>query len=1044
MVNFFIERPVLASVLAILITLTGGITIPILPIALYPEITPPTVNVSASYIGASAEVVEGTVTIPIEEQVNGVEGMIYMSSTSSNDGSMSLNVTFDIGYNLDIAAVDVQNRVELAKPRLPQEVSQYGISVTKQSPDLTLAVHIVSPDGSRDSLFLSNYVDIHISDVLKRIPGVGNLTIWGERLYSMRIWLDPDKLASLGLTATDVADAVSDQNRQVAAGAIGQRPIPPGQQFQYTINTLGRLSDVSDFENIIVRTLPDGSIVRVKDVASVDLGAEDYGTDSFLDGKDAIGIGIFQLPGANALDLAKKARAAMAKLSQNFPDGVEYEIIYDPTQFITESIREVLKTLVQAFVLVFIVVFIFLQNFRATLIPAITIPVSLIGTFALIGALGFSINTLTLFGLVLAIGLVVDDAIVVVENVSRFIEEKNLEPKEAARQAMQEVTGPIVATSLVLMAVFVPVSFMPGITGQLYRQFALTIACSVGISAINALTLSPALCAIFLRRGSERHGWFFTKFNQGFNRFRDRYEGWLKGVTKRWKVVLAVFLVLLGVTYYLFRIVPGGFIPDEDQGYFIVNIQGPEGSSLERTTRVVNQVEEILSSTPGIDHVVAISGLNILTSTTDSNAAAVFPVLSPWSKRKSPELQVDAILARVLREFAGISEAVVVAFNPPPIRGISETGGFQFELQDLGNTAGLQGLAELAQEMVVKGNQRPELQTLFSSFEANIPGLYIDLDRTKAKTMGISISDVFDTLQTYLGSLYVNDFNKYGRVYRVFLQAEDGYRTKADDITRLYVRTEGGEMVPLSTLVKVTPVVGAETITHYNLYRSAEIDGTAAPGFSSGQAIEAMEALAKEVLPAGMGYDWTGIAYQEIQAGNLAPIIFGLALVFVFLFLAALYESWSMPFMVMLAVPLAILGAMIAQWLRGLSNDVYCQIGLVMLIGLASKNAILIVEFAKRRREEGLSIQESALEAARIRLRPILMTAFAFILGVFPLVVASGAGSNSRHSLGTAVFGGMIVATFLSLIVVPVFYLVIEHLRERSVKYGKGESTPGK
>ena len=1033
MVDFFINRPVLATVLAILITLIGGISIPILPIAQFPEISPPTVNVAATFTGASSEVVEETVTTPIEEQINGVEGMTYMSSDSSNDGTMSINVTFEIGYDLDIAAVDVQNRVQLATPRVPEEVSKYGLSVIKQSTSLILVVNLISPDGSRDDLFLSNYIDIHISDVLKRIPGVGNLTLFGEREYSMRIWLNPDKLASLSITTTDVANAIEEQNVQVAAGSIGQPPIPKGQQFQFIITTLGRLETVEEFEDIIIRANQDGSVVRIKDVATVDLGAETYTTNSTLDGGETVGIGTYQLPGANALDLAKEIRAAMELLKEDFPSGVDYKIIYDTTEFVKESIKEVVITLFEAFILVFIVVFIFLQNIRATLIPAITIPVSLIGTFALINALGFSINTLTLFGLVLAIGLVVDDAIIVVENASRLIAERGVSSREATSAAMKEVTGPIVATSLVLMAVFVPVSFMPGITGQLYRQFALTIACSVAISTINALTLSPALCALFLRKETGKKFWFFKKFDQGFDWFKDRYHGWLVTLTARWKIVVGVFAVLMVVTSFMFTIVPTGFVPEEDQGYFIIDVQGPEGSSLERTEETIKEVYDILVNTPGVAHVIVIAGLNFLTSSSDSNTGAIYAVLAPWGKRKSYALSVFGIIERVRKEFAGIQGAVVVPFNAPPIQGLSSTGGFQFELEDRASL-GIQTLANVTKEMIEKGNEKPELTGLFSSFTADVPGIYVELDRTKAKTQGVAISDIFDTLQAYLGALYVNDFNKFGRVYRVFMQAEDSYRAEVDDISRLYVRTETGGMVPLSTLIDVKEIVGPETVTHYNLYRSTEIDGDSAPGYSSGQAIKAMEALAEEVLPEGMGYEWSGTSYQEIKAGNMAPLIFALSIVFVFLFLAALYESWAMPFMVMLAVPLALLGAMSAQYLRGLTNDVYCQIGLVMLIGLASKNAILIVEFAKQRREEGLPVIEAAMQAAMIRLRPILMTAFAFILGVFPLVIASGAGAESRHSLGTAVFGGMILSTMLSLSVVPVFYVIIENLRERKPK----------
>ncbi len=1029
----------MATVVAILITLVGAISIPVLPIAQFPEIAPPTVNVSATYTGASAEVVETTVTDPLEEQINGVEGMTYMESYSSNDGTLNLNVTFEVGYDLDIANVDVTNQVQLATPLVPEEVSQYGISVEKQSPALILAINLISPDGSRDELFLSNYIGIHISQPIQRIPGVGNITIWGERQYSMRIWLDPDKLASLGITTGDVTDAIEEQNLQVAAGAIGEPPVPKGQKFQYTITTLGRLKTAEEFGDIIIRAESNGTVVRIKDVARVELGAESYDMDALLDNKPTVGVGVYQLPGANAIDVDKRVRSTVEELSKSFPSGVDYEIIYDTTTFVTASITEVVITLLEAFALVFIVVFVFLQNFRATLIPAITIPVSLIGTFALINALGFSINTLTLFGLVLAIGLVVDDAIVVVENVSRVIAEKGVSSKEATSAAMKEVTSPIVATSLVLMAVFVPVSFMPGITGQMYRQFSLTIACSVGISAINALTLSPALCALFLRRDSGKKWWFFRKFDQGFDWFKNKYHGWLWKLTAKWKIVVAVFAVLMVVTVYMFKIVPQGFVPEEDQGYFIVNIQGPEASSLERTNEIVSEVHDILTNTKGVDHVISISGLNFLTNSADSNTAAMFAVLTPWDKRKSKETQIDYILSSVRKEFAGIEGAIVVAFNAPPIQGLSSTGGFQFEIEDRSDL-GIETLAKVTMQMIEEGEKRPELEGLFTYFSANTPGLHIDLDRTKTKTQGIMISDVFEALQAYLGSLYVNQFNLYGQVYKVFVQAEDEYRNTIDDISRLYVRTANGDPVPLDTLINVTEIVGPETITHYNLYRSAEIDGDSAPGYSSGQAIQTMEELAAEILPQGMGYEWSGISYQEIKAGNLAPLIFALSLVFVFLFLAALYESWAMPFMVMLAVPLALLGAMTAQHMRGLANDIYCQIGLVMLIGLASKNAILIVEFAKERREEGMKIVDAAMTAALIRLRPILMTAFAFILGVFPLVIATGAGANSRHSLGTAVFGGMIFSTLLSLIIVPVFYVLIEKLRERGSVHESDEA----
>ena len=1036
MVDFFINRPVLSTVIAILITLVGLISIPALPIAQFPQISPPTVQVSATYTGASAEVVEETVTTIIEEQINGVEGMTYMQSQSSNDGTSGITVTFDVGYDLDIAAVDVQNKVELAKPRLPTEVNNYGLDVEKQSTSLTLAVNLVSPDGSRDAIFLSNYIDIHIKDVLQRVPGVGSLTIWGERKYSMRVWMDPDKLTSLGLTPTDVSNAIQDQNQQIPAGSIGQPPIPEGQQFQYSITTKGRLSTVEEFENIILKTDTDGSILRIKDVATVDLGAESYSTLAYMNGTSTVGIGIYQLPNANALSVANQIKSAMEKLSKDFPSGMKYEIVYDTTTFVKDSIREIIKTLFEAFALVFIVSFIFLQSFRATIIPTITIPVSLIGTMALVNALGFSINMLTLFGLVLAIGLVVDDAIVVVENVSRIIEEKGLKAREAASFAMHEVTGPIVATSLVLMAVFVPVSFFPGIVGSMYNQFALTIACAVAISTINALTLSPALCAIFLKDQEPRKGRFFTWFNQSFDNFKNRYEGVLNRVIQRWGLVIVAFVILLGATYLLLKTVPAGFVPAEDQGYFIVNVQGPEGASLERTDTIIQEANKTLLGIDGVENVIAIAGLNFLTSTADANAAAMFAVLKPYSKRKSSKLSVFSLIETATQELSKIEGAIIVIFNAPPIQGLSAQGGFTFELQDR-TGLGFDVMSKVANEIIADADKSGNFVGVFTSFTDNVPQLYVELDRTKAQTLGVPVSNVFDSLQAYLGALYVNDFNKFGKVYRVFIQAEDDFRTNIDDIGKLYTNNNNGDMVPLNTLIDVDQRTGPETISHYNLYRSIEINGSPKPGYSEGAALKYIAAAAEKYMPEGMGYEWSGISYQQIKAGNLAPLIFLLSIVFVFLFLAALYESWSMPLMIMLAVPIAILGALLAQYIRGLQNDIYCQIGLVLLIGLASKNAILIVEFAKIKRDMGLSIVEAAKEAALIRLRPILMTAFSFILGVVPLVFASGAGAESRHSLGTAVFGGMILSTFLSLIVVPVFYVIIQSIRENGWHFYK-------
>jgi len=950
-VNFFIKRPIFSGVIAIVIVIAGAVCIPMLPVAQFPEISPPTVQVTTTYTGASAEVVERTVTQPIEEQVNGVEGMTYMYSNSSSDGSMTLTVTFDVGYDLQIAAVDVQNRVAIALPQVPEDVQRYGVTTKKQSTNFLLVVNLIADDKDLDAIYLSNYANINLIDALKRIPGAGDVQILGERKYSMRAWLDPDKLTGLDITCSDIVNVIREQNLQVPAGQIGQPPSPTGQTFTYSITALGRLSQVSQFEDIVVRTQPDGSVVYLKDVARIELGAENYNTYAKLDSAPSTTIGVFLLPGANALNTANQVREVMKELSKRFPKGIEYKIVYDTTLFVNQSIKEVLVTLLEAMLLVFLVVYVFLQNFRSTLIPAITIPVSLVGTFAVMMALGFSINTLTLFGLVLAIGLVVDDSIVVVENISRLIEKEGMKPVKAAIEGMREVVGPIIATTLVLMAVFIPVAFMPGTTGQLYKQFALTIAISVGISSINALTLSPALCALLLRP-EKGHGWFFRKFNQAFNWCTQTYVRWVKGLIKVWIIVVCIFIGLMGATYYLFHTVPTGFVPDEDQGYFYVFAMGPEGSSLERTEKVADRVDKILLSTPGVADVLTIGGYDLINSVTVPCSATAIVVLNPWDERKTPELSVEGIMANVRKQTAGISEAMVVTFNAPPIQGLSTSGGFEFELQDL--TGGsLDVLSEVTQKMIYEAAKEPELMPLSTNFAVNFPQFYVDLDRTKAKTLDVSISDVFDTLQTYLGALYVNDFNKFGRVYRVFVQAEKDFRSDRVDISRLYVRSSKGEMVPLSTLIKVEQIRGVQTVKHYNIYRTATIQGGPAPGYSSGQAISAMERLAERVLPDDFGYTWTGLAYQEKKAGGQAPIIFGLALVFVFLFLAAQYESWTLPLIIMFAVPLAILGALVAQSLRGLVNDVYCQIGLVMLIGLASKNAILIVELQRKNMNRG-------------------------------------------------------------------------------------------
>ncbi|MEO1092258.1 MAG: multidrug efflux RND transporter permease subunit [Pseudomonadota bacterium] len=1035
---FFINRPIFATVLAIAIVLVGAVSVPFLPVGQYPPIAPPTVAVSATFTGANASVVEASVTTPLEEQINGVEGMVYMSSVSADDGTVTITVTFETGYDLDIAAVDVQNRVEIAVSQLPAEVVQAGITVSKQSTDLTIVPSLFSPDGRYDSLFISNYLTIHVIDVLKRIPGVGQVLSFGERKFAMRIWLDPERMASLGVTVEDVATAVSEQNQAVAAGSLGQPPAPDGQVFQFTLTTLGRLESVEQFADIIVRAEPDGRIVRISDIGRVELGAELYDETANVSGEPALPVGMLQLANANSIELADRVVAEMDRLSERFPEGLEYEIIYDTTRFVRESIKEVLTTLAIAIALVVLVIFLFLHGVRTTLIPVITIPVCLIGTLAALLALGFSINTLTLFGMVLAVGLVVDDAIVVVENVVRHLESETADPRLAAANAMKQVTAPIIATSLVLLAVFVPVAFTPGVTGQLYEQFALTIACAIAISAFNSLTLSPALCGVLLRAGNAKRSGFARRFDAGFTRLTDGYERLIGVLVRRWYLVVALFVLALIGTGYLFKTVPTGFVPPEDQGYFIVFVQTPEGTSSQRNQKVVDRVEKLLMDTPGMQHVVAFNGFSLLNSNSAPNVGTLFPVLKPWSERRSADEQLlSHILPTVGARLAEIPDAQVVAVNPPPIPGLSPTGGFVFELQDYSGGS-LAGLEAAATELIAEASKRPEIGGLFTTFSAQTPTYRVDLDRNKALSQGVSLDQVFDALQTYLGAYYVNDFNRFGRVYRVYLQAEADARATIEDVSKIYVRNAAGDMVPLSGLVTLHAEVGARNITHYNLYRSAPINGAPAPGFSSSQAIQAMEAVAANVLPETMGFEWTGDAYQEIKAGNVLPYIFALALAFVFLCLAAQYESWSMPFMVILAVPLAMLGALGAQALRGLENDLYCQIGLIMLIGLASKNAILIVEFARRRRQEGLSIEMAAMEAARVRLRPILMTAFAFIFGVAPLVFSTGAGAAARHSLGTAVFGGMFAATFLSLFVVPVFYVLIERFRDRGDDTAKG------
>jgi HAE1 family hydrophobic/amphiphilic exporter-1 len=1031
MVGFFIQRPIFASAIAIIMVLAGSICYFLLPVSQFPDITPPQVVVSAVYPGASAQVVADTVTTPLEQQINGVAGMTYMSSASSNDGSSTITITFDVGYPLSIAAVDVQNRVAQAASALPPIVNQAGITIKKQNPNFVLIVNLTSPDKSVDPVSLSNYAYLQIVDPLKRLQGVGDVQIFGERRYSMRVWLDPDKLANLGITAVDVQQAVAEQNVQVAAGKIGQSPAPAGTPFEMQVNALGRLSDPAQFGDIVVRANPaSGSVVRLRDVARIELGALQYASTAFFGDDPTVVLAIYQMPGSNALELQQRVKDKMDDLSKRFPKGIAYGMHYDTTRFVSASMRDVVVTLIEALILVVAVVFVFLQSWRTTIIPTIAIPVSLIATLAVMEVLGFSLNMLSLLGMVLAIGLVVDDAIVVVENVERQLE-AGLKPLAAARAAMREVTGPIIATTAVLMAVFVPVAFIPGVSGRLYNQFALTVAISVGISAFNSLTLSPALSAAFLRHRGEVRFAPFRWFNAGFAWLSHAYARAVRGLIRlRW-AMMGLFVAALGATYLVSLRIPSTFLPVEDQGYFFVVIQLPDGASLQRTDAVAKQVRDILQATPGVDIVGSISGLNFLTAAAQSNSAVEFAILKPWDERP-PEQNASKIVEAVRPKLLGLPGAIALSFDPPSIPGLGTTGGFEFQVEDL-TGRGSVALNAAAQAVIAEARKQPEInaQQLFTSFSTSTPQFNYDLDRNKAKLLGLNLPDVFNTLQIYLGSLYVNDFNLFGHTFRVTLQADKDARAAASDLSRLYVRNATGGMVPLSTLGTLKPTVGPETVPHYNNYASALINGGPAPGFSSGQAVAAMERAAATALPRDFAFEWTGITFQELKAGSIATIVFALAIVFVFLILAAQYESWTMPFMVLLAVPLALFGALLALWLRGRQIDVYSQIGFVMLIGLAAKNAILIVEFAKQRRLEGLDIVEAAMEAARLRLRPILMTAFAFILGVVPLMVAEGAGAASRQSIGTTVFGGMLAATILTLAFVPVFYAVIEQWRER-------------
>ena len=1028
MVDTFIRRPILASVCSLVLILAGAIAIPTMPVAQYPALAPPQVNVAAFYTGANAQEVETAVTTPLEQAINGVEGMLYMTSSSTNTGASTITVTFDVTRNQDLAQVDVQNRVNQALGRMPAEVRTTGITVQKQSTGFVMAVGVFSEKAEYDSLFLSNYLDVYVKDAVKRVPGVSDVIIFGERKYSMRLWLEPDRMAARGLTAGDVVSALREQNVQVAAGSLGQAPAPAGQMYQLSVRAVGRLREASEFDNIILKSGIGGSLVRLKDIGRAELGAETYSAQLRFQGQEAVGFGVIQLPTANALDVEQAVSAELERLSRQFPPGVRYQVAFNTTDVVEESIREVLKTLAEAIALVVLVIFIFLQTWRSTVIPAITIPVSLIGAFAFVKLMGFSINTLTLFGIILATGIVVDDAIVVIENIERHIQQYGKSARQAASDAMREVFGAVIATGLVLIAVFVPVAFFPGTTGRLYAQFSMTIAFAVALSVFNAVTLTPALSALLLDRESHHKGRFFSFFERLITTGTNVYVGALRrGMRVRWAIVV-VFLLTLGATYWVYRSVPQAFVPEEDQGYFIAQVQAPAGASLEYTSNIARQAEKVILGDPDVLALFSVMGFSF--SGASSNLGIMFVRLKPFDERPGPAHSAQAVLGRISGPLFGIPGAVIVGFSPPSIPGLSRFGGFEFQVLDQTGTD-ITALASATQAITRAGAGSSLVRGLFSPFTANDPQLQVTIDRQRALALGLPLNEITSAMQILLGSQYVNDFEFNNRAYRVYVQADQRFRANPQALRQLYARTRSGDMVPLEQVVSAEEVTAPQVISHFNLFRSATINGSAAPGVSSGVALAEMERLAETNLPEGMAYAWSGISLEETKAGRQALLIFGLALLLVYLTLAAQYESLVLPFIVLLGVPLAVLGALGAQWARGLANDVYCQVGLVMLIGLSAKNAILIVEFAEQLRGRGMSVIEAAIEASRLRLRPILMTSLAFILGVLPLAFASGAGQEARHSVGTAVAGGMLVSTFLNVVFIPVLYVAVQTVRGR-------------